>query len=155
MKLLFSMLILVLFSDAIACTHYSSVAEVEKTTTTMNELDFTFHGKLTSAVKMQMSDEEYAVLVRRGDIEFADAYRRDREATLLLTFDVDRAWKGQVGTPFVVRHRTIRTCTLSPSLSVGDSYIIFGSHFTDHDYVMKFLTGEDIEKARLTLDRGY
>ena len=155
MKQLTIIVLLLFSSSAIACMVYRNIGEVDDPAATMNKVEFTFHGRLVASMPMSMSDKEHAELTERFDLGTADKLRIAREQDVLLTFEVDRVWKGQVGTPFVAQLRHSQPCTSIPPMSVGDKYIIFGRRHVDFDVISRFVSGDSIQAARQVLDRGH
>ena len=152
-RLLIVVLSVVSAGDTLACTISPHSTAKHRPNLSLNEADFVFRGVVLSQEAEPMDESEYEALVRSRGRDKADVERDVRASTLTVAFEVDRVWKGDVGTPFSAINYLGFSCSLP--LIVGAEYIVFGSLYSGSHRVTAVVMGDDLERVALELTRGF
>ena len=144
---------MLLWQSGDACQMHRISALLQDPALQMNKHDFTFRGRVMTIDQIKMPSAEYEVLVREVGEESAEVLRKSKERMSVLTFKVDRVWKGQVSENFVAFY-TDAPCAMFPAL--GERYIVFGSiDVDDKIHAWGFVPERGFAKVEYKLDRGY
>ena len=115
---------------------------------------FVFKGRILAIEPAEMTDDEYAALLKEDGRREADLARNRIEDTVVLTFEVDSVWKGQVTERFVALYYSpMPMCEVVPF--VDELYLVMGGvHKGGSNRVGALIHEDRIEGFERRLDNG-
>ena len=131
-------LFVLLSSSADACIVDPLISVIRDPAKYMQDGDFTFKGHVVAIEPAKMAADTYATLMKGKGQREERIIRIRMEETVVLTFEVEKVWKGQVQESFTAFYwNPGLECDVTPS--VDSSFIVIGEtdeNGTNHNVML-------------------